>query len=120
TLPALPPPAGAGAPDARARAYLHANCSICHRPMGTTQAMTDLRFDTAFAMTNTCNANPQQGDLGITGAKIIVPGMPDHSLISVRMHALDAHRMPPVASHVVDPVGTMLIDQWIQSLTACP
>jgi uncharacterized repeat protein (TIGR03806 family) len=120
TLPALVAVDSAAPIDARARSYLHANCSICHRPNGTTQAMHDLRYQTPLAMTNTCNVDPRQGDLGITGAKLLVPGMPQLSLISIRPKLLDVHRMPPLATHVVDQMGTTAIDDWIRSITACP
>ncbi len=120
-LGAYPAPDAIAAPiDQRARAYLQANCSFCHRPQGTGQGPADLRFATPFNMTNTCNQTPQEGDLGITGAKLIVPGMPDQSLISVRMRALDAKRMPPIATKIVDATGTQLINDFISSLTACP
>jgi uncharacterized repeat protein (TIGR03806 family) len=106
--------------ETRARDYLHANCSFCHRPNSTGQGPSDWRWQTPFKMTNTCNQMPQEGTLGITGAMLIVPGNTAKSLVSVRMHALDANRMPPLATHVVDATGTGLVDQWIQSLTACP
>jgi mono/diheme cytochrome c family protein len=46
SLPALPAPDGGGAIGPRARAYLHANCSSCHRP--------NRRFPTA----STCASPP--------------------------------------------------------------
>ena len=56
----------------------------------------------------------------MTGAlSCIAPGMPAQSIVSLRMHALDANRMPPLATHVVDTAGTGLIDAWITSLTSC-
>jgi uncharacterized repeat protein (TIGR03806 family) len=119
TLPRLESPFGTGPLEDRARAYLHANCSGCHR-MGAGQGPADFRWQLRFMQTNTCNALPQQGDLGITGARLIVPGSPATSLVSVRMHALDASRMPSLGTSVVDAQGTALIDQWISSLTACP
>src|SRR5207253_4104644 len=39
-------------PEARARSYLHSNCSICHREGSVAgSAQLDLRFDTALADT---------------------------------------------------------------------
>jgi uncharacterized repeat protein (TIGR03806 family) len=120
TLPRLPAYDAMAAPlAARARGYLHANCSICHRPQGTGQGPQDFRFGTAFGMTMLCNVDPQEGTLGITGAKLILPGDPSRSIVSRRMHALDANRMPPLATSMVDPVGSKLIDDWIMSLTGC-
>lgn len=79
----------------------------------------DLRFATAFAATNTCAANPQVGDLGITGAKILAPGDPTKSILVQRPKHTDAFRMPPLASSVVDTNGTTLLEQWVQGTTSC-
>jgi uncharacterized repeat protein (TIGR03806 family) len=119
-LEAFPSPSGAAALDARARSYLHANCSHCHRPTGPPPVNLDLRFDTALSMTNTCGVTPERGDLGVTGAKIIAPGAPALSVLSLRPHAVGAYRMPPIASTVVDTKGTTLLDAWISGLAACP
>jgi uncharacterized repeat protein (TIGR03806 family) len=120
TLPALKAPTSMAPLEDRARSYLHANCSFCHRPMSTGQGPADYRYATTFQMTNACGAMPQEGDLGVMGALLISPGHPEKSLVSLRMHALDIARMPPLATSVVDPDGTNVIDQWIQSLTMCP
>jgi uncharacterized repeat protein (TIGR03806 family) len=108
--------------DVRARTYLHANCSHCHRPGSTAGNFTAANFlyDTAFADMNICNVNPIQGNLGIAGAKLLAPGDTASSLVSVRMHRTDEYRMPKVGSSVVDPVGTQVVDGWISSLTTCP
>jgi hypothetical protein len=79
----------------------------------------DWRASLALAQTGACNGVPQDGDLGIPGALLLVPGTPAKSVASLRMHTLDANRMPPIASHVVDVEGTGLIDAWITSLTSC-
>jgi hypothetical protein len=52
----------------------------------------------------------------------LVPGDPDKSGVSVRMHALDELRMPKIGSNVVDTVGAGLIDAWIKAMptNACP
>ena len=53
-------------------------------------------------------------------AKIVMPGDPQHSIISARLHATDSKRMPPVAVSVTDEAGAKVIDDWITSLTICP
>ncbi|HMG52919.1 MAG TPA: PQQ-dependent sugar dehydrogenase [Kofleriaceae bacterium] len=118
-LPRLADPAGKEALDARARSYLHGNCSHCHRPMGGGQGTMDLRFAQALADTHTCNADTTQGPVG-TATVLIAPGAPEASVLALRLHASDAKRMPPVAVSVSDPLGTQLVDDWIKSLTACP
>jgi uncharacterized repeat protein (TIGR03806 family) len=119
-LDALPPPSSSAPAEARARAYLHANCSFCHRVGGTGRGVADFRWPLSFKATNVCNAAPQEGDLGVMGARLLVPGAPTKSIISLRMHALDVNRMPPLATHKVDDQGATLIDSWISSVTACP
>jgi uncharacterized repeat protein (TIGR03806 family) len=113
----------AGASDEeRARGYLHANCSICHREgFGAGAATIDLRIDMPLAATKTCNAAPQGGDLGVPGAKIVAPGEPSRSTLALRMRALDQNRMPPLATHVVDEAGATAVEAWIRGLpAACP
>jgi len=112
--------------DQRARSYLHANCSFCHRPDGKFSAF-DLRNDIPFASTNVCNTPPGKGDLGVTNATILTPKMPGSSLIWLRMHAPktdpnvgETGRMPEIGSWAVDDQGTKLISDWITSITACP
>jgi uncharacterized repeat protein (TIGR03806 family) len=113
------PVAGAESVEARARSYLHANCSHCHRPMGGGQGTLDLRFATAFAGTDTCNKTNTQGP--VNGATVLIaPGMPMQSIMSLRLHATDSKRMPPVAVRVIDDAGAAVVDEWITSLTACP
>ncbi len=107
--------------EERARGYLHANCSVCHRPgSGAGAATLDLRIDRAFADTKTCNVDPQAGDLGVADAKLIAPGDPARSMLALRMRALDQNRMPPLATRVIDEAGSAAIESWIRELTACP
>jgi uncharacterized repeat protein (TIGR03806 family) len=120
SLPALPDPLGAAPLEARARAYLHANCSQCHRPGGPAPVAMDLRAGTALAATGTCDASPQAGDLGLPSGRIVAPGAPERSVLVERMKRLGLDRMPPVGSLVVDQAGVDLVSAWIDSLTACP
>jgi hypothetical protein len=107
----------------RARSYMHANCAICHRPESNFPGF-DLRFQTDFRDTRICNASPEKGDLGVTGALLLIPGKPEKSLFSLRMHAQPAPkgegRMPQLATNVVDTGGVSLVDAWIRSLGECP
>lgn len=122
--PAVPPLPGltSDAPVAdRARAYLHANCSQCHRPDAPSgRARMDLRFGLTLAELGVCDQAPRAGDLDLADARLLVPGDPARSLISARMHTLGSTRMPGLGSAIVDTTGTDLIDAWISSLTACP
>ncbi|MFZ5438547.1 MAG: PQQ-dependent sugar dehydrogenase [Myxococcota bacterium] len=119
TLDRLEEPFGTGPLEARARAWLHSNCAQCHQ-QGAGRGPADWRYSLPFKATNSCDVAPDNGTLGIANARLIAPGEPARSIVSRRIHALDANRMPPVGSSVVDPQGTALVDQWISSLTACP
>jgi uncharacterized repeat protein (TIGR03806 family) len=116
----LPGPPPAATLDQRARSYLHANCAGCHRPGGAFE-LVDLRNDVPLRDRYLCNAIPDSGDVGITGALNLIPGNPMLSVMWIRMTSLDAKvRMPEIGSAVVDPLGTTLIADWIRSIAACP
>lgn len=121
TLAAMPNPydASSGTVSERARAWLHTNCSFCHRPNSTAPSNMDLRYTTALAATNACNATPQAGDLGLPQARIIAPGAPDSSVLLGRIETRAAGvMMPPLASSLVDDEAVQLITDWISGLTA--
>jgi uncharacterized repeat protein (TIGR03806 family) len=95
----------------RAAAYLHVNCAGCHQPGGGGVGLMDLRW--GVDPNHFCDARADV-DLGIEDARVVAPGEPERSTLSVRMHSLDPHhRMPPLGTTLVDPDGTALIDQWI-------
>jgi uncharacterized repeat protein (TIGR03806 family) len=119
TLPALPLLGGPDTAEAQSRAYLHSNCSTCHRP-GANRTNLDLRFDTSFADTRLCNVAPVAGDLGVPGALRFVPGDPASSLIALRMEATDANRMPLLGSAEVHTQAVDAVTAWIQGTTSCP
>lgn len=105
----------------RARAYLHSNCSQCHRPDAPSgRANIDLRFGVPFAEVGICDKGPRAGDLGLADARLLVPGDPARSILSARMHTLGSTRMPGLASAIVDDSGVALIDEWISALAGCP
>jgi hypothetical protein len=119
------PPVGATL-EQRARSYLHANCSFCHRPDGKWNGF-DARNDVPFADTLLCGSTPGKGDLGVTGALLITPKDPSKSIVYLRMHAPkgdattgDTGRMPQIGSSVIDMQGTQLISDWIAQINACP
>ncbi|WP_187408347.1 PQQ-dependent sugar dehydrogenase [Saccharophagus sp. K07] len=103
----------------RARAFLHSNCSYCHRPGGTSQSNMDLRFGTELIFTNTCGVEPIQGDLGIASALLLAPGVADRSLIWQRISANNENKMPPLARNHVDMESAELIRDWINNMDFC-
>ena len=103
----------------RARAYLHTNCSQCHRPGGPTTSSMDLRYATSMPQTKACDVVPGLGDLGITDARLIAPGAAARSVLIARMSRRDALGMPPIGSAQVDADGAALLTSWVNSLTSC-
>jgi len=120
TLDALTDPGDTSAPlEPRVRAYLHTNCAQCHRPNGPTPSTMDLRYSTALADTNACDALPLEGALGIPNARLIAPGNSGASLIVERMRRRDSHGMPPLGSSVTDMLNVARISAWIDDLSSC-
>lgn len=102
----------------RADAYLHVNCSNCHRPTGPGYGTADYRYTTPFANKNICN----QGSIlsAYSGLDLIEPGDHSSSVVWLRMSQRDADFMPPVGSTLPDAEGAAFLQQWIDQLTGCP
>jgi uncharacterized repeat protein (TIGR03806 family) len=105
--------------NARARAYLHSNCSQCHRPAGGTESSLDLRAATPLADMRLCDAPPRLGTLGLPDSRLLAPGDHARSVAWFRMQTLENSRMPPLFSKAVDAAGVAVIEQWIDTLTRC-
>lgn len=119
-LPALVNPAdGRHSMIQRARSYLHANCSGCHRPGGPTGKTIDFRYATSTQAMRVCNARQTAGDIDYPGAAILTPLNPSLSAISLRMHALGTGQMPPIARTKEDALGTAVMDAWINRPDVC-
>jgi hypothetical protein len=104
----------------RGRTYLHVNCAMCHRPDGGGQSDADMRLSTPLSQQKICDELPEEGDLGVADARVLAPGDPARSLISVRMKRLQAGRMPLLGSTVVDARGVDVVDRMITATTSCP
>ncbi len=118
-LPAFADPAGGMDLDARARAYLHGNCSHCHRPGGGGGA-SGLKF-TAWvedeAEFGVCKVPAAAGSGAGGSAYDIVPGEPDRSIVVFRMASTDPEiKMPEVPSLLADDFGVELISEWIAAM----
>ncbi len=103
----------------RARSYLHANCSGCHRPGGTTPVNIDFRFQTPVGEMNLCNIEPSAGALGLSNPYLIDPGNPDNSIVPLRMSHTDEHRMPPLGTTLVHQQALQVINEWISDPSVC-
>jgi uncharacterized repeat protein (TIGR03806 family) len=118
-LPAIPDPAGAAPLADRARAYLHSNCSYCHRPGGSAQGDLDFRYTTTLAAMHACDITPTFGNLGVADARIVAPGSDARSVLVARINRVGTDAMPPLARHTIDTSGVQLIKDWVNGLANC-
>ena len=102
----------------RVRSYLDANCAQCHRPGGA-GAFFDARFETPLSKQNLVNG-PVANQLGIVGAKVIVPGDTNKSILYRRDTIVGQGQMPPLGKNVVDTAAVVVIGKWISSLPLIP
>ena len=108
------------------RAYLHANCSNCHRPGGASDSDIDLRYRVdaggeplPLEAMKICNVPPTGDDLGVIDAAIVAPGSPERSLLLRRMAERGELQMPPLGSAELDTLATPRIERWIAELPGC-
>jgi putative heme-binding domain-containing protein len=100
----------------RARSYLHANCSHCHRKWGGGNAEFQLLATLDLADTGTVGVRPNQGNFNIPTARILAPHDPYRSIMFYRMSKLGPGRMPRMGSNEIDEAGVKLIHDWITQL----
>lgn len=107
------------APDGNewVRAYLHANCSVCHRPDGPELSRMDMHYWTPLKDMSICNP-PVAGTFGITG-NVFTPEDPDDSVLMARISRRGAGQMPPLGTHVIDTYATKRIQSWIERTHTC-
>jgi len=120
TLASMPGSTDLGASlEDRVKSYLQANCAHCHMPGGPTGTSLDLRWETILASMNIMDEIPTGGDLGVPDARIVKPGLPDESVLLLRMESLQQGvRMPPLSTTREDEAATALVRQWINSLSS--
>jgi len=105
--------------ELRARSYLDANCSNCHRPGGV-RATWDARIETPLGLAGIIGG-PVNDTLGVTGSQVVVARDLSRSILHRRIStATEPYRMPPLGKNVVDAAGVDLLAQWILSLTPPP
>ncbi len=98
----------------RARSWLDANCSQCHRPGGTV-ANFDARYDTPLGHQNLVDG-PVLIDQNVDRARVISPHDPWRSVALMRVNTNGPIRMPPLARNTIDTQGVTLLRDWIESL----
>ena len=98
----------------RARSYLDANCSYCHRPSGV-QALWDARHETPFPDQG-IYYGPLVNQLGNPNARVVVPQSLADSILHHRLSITGENQMPPLARNLVDKDGVAMLAAWINSL----
>ncbi|MGK0189877.1 MAG: putative repeat protein (TIGR03806 family) [Verrucomicrobiales bacterium] len=102
--------------EKQARSYIDSNCSQCHRPQGGTQAFFDAVLTTPSDLQNIVNGDVLN-DLGISGAKVVVPGDVSKSILYQRANSLGGCcAMPPLAKNRLDATALAVIGDWINNL----
>jgi putative heme-binding domain-containing protein len=102
--------------DARARSYLHANCSQCHVEAGGGNSAIVLEFNRKSPATNLFTLPPKHDKFGLTGAELVAPGDPNRSVLLYRISKLGGGRMPRVGSNEVDVKAEKLLREWIAKM----
>lgn len=110
--------------EARATAYLAANCSSCHRAgnsfLGdgeTWNALPGVPIADRGLVNAPHHNYPMATALGVRNSPLIAPGNPAGSVLLARVKATDERlRMPPLATRIVDPAAAQLLEQWIASM----
>jgi hypothetical protein len=116
SLPHLAKPDDLNEPiEDRARSYLDANCSHCHRPNGV-HAFWDGRYSTPLDEAGIINGLVNN-NLGRTDARVVVPRDWTRSIMFQRISvAGQPHSMPPLATQRADKTGISLIAEWIAGM----
>ncbi|QDT48451.1 Soluble aldose sugar dehydrogenase YliI precursor [Symmachiella dynata] len=102
--------------NARARSYLHANCSHCHVSDGGGNAKMELEFTSDEKKANIFNIPPNHGNFSINNGQLIAKGAPERSVILYRLSKLGQGRMPVLGSAVVDEEALKLFREWVAEL----
>src|SRR6202050_5693494 len=102
----------------RARSYLDANCSQCHRPGGTV-AYFDARYDTPLDRQQLING-PVLIDEGIDHPRVIAAHDIWRSIAYMRVNTVGDIGMPPLARETIDAGGVALLRAWIESMPGRP
>lgn len=127
--------------DARARAYLHVNCAMCHQKNpppgfnGPGEGPDDFRVSKKLSEMGICEVSPSIAasipEFGLTAdkARILAPGDHENSILWQRMNVRwdgtpedvkGKRQMPPIATRSRDEIGITLIRDWIESYaTTC-
>jgi putative heme-binding domain-containing protein len=102
--------------EARARAYLHVQCSACHVEAGGGNAQMELGIATSRDRMRLIGIRPQHDTFGIENAMLVAPQDPDHSVLVHRLSRRGPGQMPPLVTKRVDERAVQLLRDWIRQL----
>jgi mono/diheme cytochrome c family protein len=102
--------------ELRARSWLHANCSHCHKVSGGSGLTAQMNAAVPNSKLELINYQPTKGYFGLEGAPEIDPGDPYNSVLYYRIATRGAGHMPMVGVRTVDQEGVRLIHDWIRSM----
>lgn len=100
----------------RSRAYLAANCAMCHQPGGQAPDDMDLRYATPAARTKLIGVPATRGSLGLVDPYRVKKGAKESSVLWERLRRRDDARMPPLGSHLPDARAVELLGRWIDAM----
>ncbi len=100
----------------RARSWLHANCSACHRFGAGGAVAIHLNYDKPSNEWRAIDERPRRGEFGLDDARIIAAGAPYRSALFYRLFTEGSGHMPQIGSRLVDDVGARAVRDWIRSL----
>lgn len=102
--------------EARVRAYLHVNCSVCHQAAGGGNAQMDLLAKTPLDKMKVIDEAPLHAKFEVMEPRLVAPGDPDRSVLLKRVALRGRGQMPPLGTNLVDPVAVELLNDWIRGL----
>tara|TARA_R110002096_G_scaffold159011_12_gene324678 strand:+ start:5660 stop:7936 length:2277 start_codon:yes stop_codon:yes gene_type:complete len=100
----------------RARSWLHANCSHCHRFSGGGSVPIHMNAQAPLDQMNLLGTDPVKGGFGLNAAKLIAPGDPYNSVVYYRAATEGVGHMPMLGCSTVDDAGVLLLHDWIASM----
>lgn len=108
-----------GSLNARANAYLDANCAHCHNPKGpASNSGLNLNWEEQSLVAKGVGKRPVAAGRASGGLDFdIAAGHPDQSIMIYRLKSLDSGiAMPELGRGIVHDEGVALLEEWIKAM----
>jgi len=102
--------------EARARSYLHTNCSPCHVEAGGGNSRIRLNIEQKRDQMQLIDVFPQHETFGVQNALLVAPAEPERSVLYQRISRRGPGQMPPRGTQSIDHKAVQLIHDWIAKL----